>query len=137
VSPDDEDGVTFLGRRLGPAFETRVVTVEPGAALPYAAAQWRDALVVVERGEIELEAEAGGRRHLATGAVLWLAGLPLRALHNPGREPAVLVAVSRRAADRVSAPGTGPPPAACAPPRRPAAGPPTGRPPSGTSPATG
>jgi hypothetical protein len=28
--------------------------------------------------------------------VLWLVGQPLRALHNRGREPALLVAVSRR-----------------------------------------
>ena len=29
------------------------------------------------------------------GDLLWLEGVPLRALHNPGAEPAVLVAVSR------------------------------------------
>ena len=37
---------------------------------------------------------------LARGAVLWLVGLPLRALHNVGRHPAVIVAVSRRVPDR-------------------------------------
>jgi hypothetical protein len=35
------------------------------------------------------------RRHFGCGDVLWLDGLPLRALHNPGRELAVLTAVSR------------------------------------------
>jgi len=28
--------------------------------------------------------------------MLWLTGMPLRALRNPGAEPAVLVAISRR-----------------------------------------
>ena len=38
----------------------------------------------------------GGSRHrLGRGDVLWLAGLPLRALCNAVREPAVLVAVLR------------------------------------------
>jgi hypothetical protein len=35
--------------------------------------------------------------HLAGGDMLWLAGLPVLALRNPGSEPVVLTAVSRRA----------------------------------------
>jgi hypothetical protein len=93
----DEDGVlSFLSRRLGPLFETRVVDIVPGCWRAYHHGEWRDAIVVVERGEIELECVTGGRQRLACGAVLWLAGLPIRALHNPGLERAVLVAVSRR-----------------------------------------
>ncbi|MBA2533395.1 MAG: hypothetical protein H0V21_00120 [Rubrobacter sp.] len=59
----------------------------------------RGALVVVERGEIELECERGTRRRFGRGSVLWVSGLPLRALRNSGRGPALLVAVSRRLAD--------------------------------------
>jgi uncharacterized cupin superfamily protein len=79
--------------------ELRTVVVAPGHPRPYDAAEWRGALVLVVRGEIELEAEGGERRRFRRGDVLALAGLPLplRALRNPGRDTAVLVAVSRRA----------------------------------------
>jgi hypothetical protein len=76
-------------------FELRVVTVAPGRARRYAEAEWRDALVVVESGEVELEPEDGVRRRFARGDMLWLTGLRLRAVHNRGPEPARLVAVSR------------------------------------------
>jgi hypothetical protein len=76
-------------------FELRVVTLAPGRARRYAEAEWRDALVVVECGEIELETVDHARCRFARGDMLWLTGLPLRAVHNRGREPARLVAVSR------------------------------------------
>ena len=38
----------------------------------------------------------GSRLRLERGTVLWLVGLPLRALHNGGVEAALLLAVSRR-----------------------------------------
>jgi quercetin dioxygenase-like cupin family protein len=87
--------LSFLGRPLPPGFRLHVVAVAPGDARPYEAAEWRDALVVVERGEIELETVRDGTRRYARGDVLWLTGLPLRTLRNRGGEPAVLVAVSR------------------------------------------
>jgi quercetin dioxygenase-like cupin family protein len=77
-------------------FEVRAVGVEPGARRIYDEAEWSDALVLVRRGEIELECLGGTRQLLRRGDLVWLAGLPLRALHNHGREPAVLVAISRR-----------------------------------------
>lgn len=77
-------------------FEVRAVAVEPGARRIYHEAEWADALVVVRRGEIELECLGGTRRRFTRGDLLWFAGLPLRALHNRGREPALLVAISRR-----------------------------------------
>jgi len=73
-------------------FDVRRVAVAPGCALAYDEADWRGALVVVERGRIELEGMGGGRRTFERGAVLWLVGLPLRALHNHGPERAVIVA---------------------------------------------
>jgi hypothetical protein len=89
-------GLSFIESALPPAFEMRTVSIAPGCGLAYDALQWRDALVVVERGEVELECLHGSRRRFAHGEVLWLIGLPLRALHNAGREPVVLVAVTRR-----------------------------------------
>lgn len=52
--------------------------------------------VVVERGEIHLEHLDGSLYSFACGAGVCVDRLPLRALHNRGREPAVLVAVARR-----------------------------------------
>jgi hypothetical protein len=93
-----DDRISFLGKPIPRAFVLHEVTLAPGGAHRYVEAEWRDALVVVEQGAIELECTAGRRRRFERGAVLWLAGLPLRALHNAGSEPAVVVGVSRRQA---------------------------------------
>jgi hypothetical protein len=80
---------------LEDGFGVRRVAVAPRAARAYDEAEWSDAVVVVARGRIELEGLSGARRTFERGAVLWLVGLPLRALHNHGREPAVMVAFTR------------------------------------------
>lgn len=96
MSDDDPlERPSFLGKPLPPAFEFRVVTIPPGGVRAFQAAEWRDALVVVERGSIELETRHGRRHTFATGDMLCLIGLSLRALHNQGHEPVLLVAVSR------------------------------------------
>jgi hypothetical protein len=77
------------------SFERRTVIVAPGAERPYDPAEWFDALVVVERGEVDLECRAGGLARFRQGDTLWFTGLPLRALRNPGPEAVVLVAISR------------------------------------------
>lgn len=87
--------LSFLIRELPPAFQRRVVAVAPGATRVYDETEWRDALVVIEYGEIELECLRGSRRSFRSGDVLCLVGLRVRALHNPRHELAVLVAVSR------------------------------------------
>jgi hypothetical protein len=92
----DAEPITFLGRRLGPSFHTRTVTIAPGGTRAYVETEWRDALVVVECGTVVVECRAGGRRTFGSGEVLWLTGIGARALHNDGAESAVLVAVSRR-----------------------------------------
>jgi hypothetical protein len=84
-----------------PGFAFRVVVVEVGVARIYNEAEWRDTLVVVSRGEIELESIVGDSYRFGRGSVLCLVGLPVRALHSRGTEPAVLVAVSRRASYRL------------------------------------
>jgi hypothetical protein len=88
--------LSFLGRPLPPAFELLAIVVPPRGERAFHPAEWRGALVVVERGEIELEWPGGTRRRFRRGELLCVSGLPLRALHNPGSGPAVLVAVSRR-----------------------------------------
>ncbi len=83
-------------RALMEGFELRSVSLAPGGERPYDADEWRDALVVVGRGRVELESRGGRRHAFGRGETLWLTGLPLRSVRNPGREPAVLIAVWRR-----------------------------------------
>jgi hypothetical protein len=76
-------------------FALRTLRVEPGASLPYDEADWRDALVTVESGELELVMACGRSCFFQQGDLLWLQGLPLATLRNRGDEPTVLVATSR------------------------------------------
>jgi quercetin dioxygenase-like cupin family protein len=73
----------------------RTVRVEPGDSLPYEESEWRDALVTVESGELELVLACGRSCFFQTGDLLWLQGLPLAHLRNRGEEPTVLLAASR------------------------------------------
>ncbi|MGH7713059.1 MAG: hypothetical protein ACREOG_17335 [Gemmatimonadaceae bacterium] len=108
MSQTDSEELSFLDRTLPPHFERRIVVVYPGRMRMYVQGEWSDALIVVERGEIELESSLGARYRFSRGDVLWLTGLPLRALHNRGREPALLVAVRRtRELDPAGAQPTG------------------------------
>jgi hypothetical protein len=87
--------MTVLGTFLPPRFERRVITIAPGEARSYDQDDWRDALVLIEQGDVDLECFAGGHRTFGRGAMLWFDGLSLRTLRNRGDEPAVLVAISR------------------------------------------
>ncbi len=95
---EDDDPLLLAGRRLPASLQRRCVQIAPGGSRPYDPAEWCDALVTVEQGDVELEAVCGRRLALRSGAILWLAGLPVRALHNRGTVAAVLVAISRRSA---------------------------------------
>ena len=77
-------------------FARRRITLAPRAELAFDAAAWADAIVRVERGTLELVGAPGVRRRFCAGAVLALAPLGLSALRNPGPEPVVLLAVTRR-----------------------------------------
>jgi hypothetical protein len=77
------------------AFQRRVVQIPAGSSRPYEQAEWGDELVIVTRGVIELEGLSGRRWRFPRGAILWLTDLPLRSIHNPGREAAEVTAVSR------------------------------------------
>ncbi|HEU4976614.1 MAG TPA: hypothetical protein VFT50_16090 [Baekduia sp.] len=92
----DDDALPSLRRPLPPAFRRWEVVVAPGAARPYEAGEWADAIVVVEGGALDLVCLQGRRTRLTAGAIVVLTGLPLRELSNPGATPVVLVAVSRR-----------------------------------------
>jgi hypothetical protein len=96
---DDHEPLSFRGSTLPSRFVRAELALEPGGTRPYREPEWRDALVVVEEGEIELECLGGSRTRFCRGDVLCLEGLPLRALHNPGAAPALVVSVSRARSD--------------------------------------
>jgi predicted enzyme related to lactoylglutathione lyase len=77
------------------SFCVKAVTIAPGAERAYDAAEWCDAIVSVERGELELECVSGGRRRFGRGSLIWLCDLPLRALRSTSTDSVLLVAVSR------------------------------------------
>lgn len=89
------EGQALPPLRAGPGFRRREVRIEAGGRLPYVEEDWRGALVLVERGDVDLHCNRGGMRSFGTGAMLWFDGLGLRALENPGAEPVVLIALSR------------------------------------------
>jgi uncharacterized protein len=76
-------------------FRVTAVTIAPGDERAYDSAEWCDAIVSVERGELELECVSGGRRRFGRGSIIWLCDLPLRKLRSTGIDPVLLVAVSR------------------------------------------
>jgi hypothetical protein len=86
---------SFLGSRVPRGFEVRRIVVDCGAERIYDQAEWLDAIVLVEEGEVELECVRGSRHRFGRGDLLWLAGLPLRVLRCRGSGPVVLLAVSR------------------------------------------
>jgi hypothetical protein len=95
--PPDADLAEALGRPdLPPAFERFRVSVAPGERRPTRPEEWAGCLVLVERGAIEVDCDAGGMRSFATGDLLALGWLPIRTLRNLGTEDACLLAVRRR-----------------------------------------
>jgi hypothetical protein len=76
-------------------FRRRVVELAPDEGLRIDDDLWRDAIVFVEAGPVELECVVGGRRRFASGAVLCLRP-PVRLLRNRGSESVRLIAISRR-----------------------------------------
>jgi hypothetical protein len=90
------DPRSVLRGDLPPEFDARAVAIAAGRTRTYDETEWKDALVLVDEGEIELLCVGGITHRFRRGDVLWLAGLALRGLHNRGTEPALLVAVSRR-----------------------------------------
>jgi hypothetical protein len=87
----DLDGLARDSRR----FRRRVVELSCGEELPIEGGTWRDAIVFLEAGEVELECLAGECRRFAAGAVLCVRP-PVRVLRNSGCAPARLIAISRR-----------------------------------------
>ena len=91
----DAEPLSFLARPMPSWVRRRVVVIAPGFTRGYDPVEWAHALVVVERGAVELHLANGRRLALSCGDVVWLAGLAPTVLENAGTVAAVLVAVAR------------------------------------------
>lgn len=96
ATAESDDRPLELSGRSWPTLASRTVVIVAGSALDVDETQWRDALVVVESGEVEVETSSGLRHRFGPGQMMWFTGLSLRTLHNFGPEAVVLTAVSRR-----------------------------------------
>ena len=85
----------LLARSLPAGYEIRLLVLEPGREVNYEASAWHDALVEVECGEVELLLRDDRRYRARVGDVLWLNGLGVLRLANPGTSPAALVSLTR------------------------------------------
>ena len=92
---DGSHEISFAGRQCPGNFRLRTLTLQPTDAIDFVPADWADAVVIVERGALEVECRTGRCATFAQGAVLVLGGLALRRLRNAGSTPLVLSALSR------------------------------------------
>jgi hypothetical protein len=93
MTPDE--GAAFFREPLADGFSRRVFRVASGLELGLEPARLLDAIVVVERGELELECLAGTRRRFGRGTMIPPSQLPVSHLRSVGSDPLVLVVVSR------------------------------------------
>ena len=90
-------------------FTADEIVIPPGSERVYRDNDFRGALVLVAAGAVELESQHGVRRRFEAQSLLWLSGMGLRWLRNPGAVPATLVAISRQQARARPDPGHGAP----------------------------
>lgn len=101
----DADRPAFLGRPIPDKFGVRRITVPPGAERRTVADEWKDAIVVLESGAIDVVAPSGGRRTFAPGDMLCLEWVACERIVNVGTVDAELIAIHRSPPHR-SAPST-------------------------------
>jgi hypothetical protein len=85
----------LLGGALSPGFCRRVVILEPRSRRAYRPGEWQDAIVLIDKGEIELRCPGQPPRRFRRGDLLSLGGLGLTGIYNHGPGRAVLIAVSK------------------------------------------
>jgi hypothetical protein len=93
MSCDDELDLDRLARRPR-RFRRRVVELAPGEELRIGVVPWRDAIVFLETGEVELECSTGSSRRFTGGSVLCLVP-PVSVFRACGGDPARLIAIWR------------------------------------------
>jgi hypothetical protein len=87
--------LSFIGKQVPGGFQVSVIVIPPRGERQYDAAEWQAALVVVERGCVDLVGDRDHHLLLTPGAALALTRIHLRAIANRGATAAVLSVVSR------------------------------------------
>jgi hypothetical protein len=77
-------------------FERWRVSIPAGASRPTSPAEWADAVVLVERGTLEVTCIGGASARFGAGSLLALGWLPVGRLRSPGPQEVELLAVRRR-----------------------------------------
>jgi len=95
---NDQRPLDLLGTCRSGRIEVSIRILDAGTETAYHPDDWKDSIVEIEAGAVEIETRDGQAVAFQAGDVFWLAGLPVRALHNRGDIPAVLVTATRRRA---------------------------------------
>jgi len=85
----------FRGNRTIPGCQSTTTTIQPADSRDYHESEWAGAAVVVMSGRLHLEWWSGEHASFEEGAVLFLTGLNLRRVTNPGLHPLVLKTIKR------------------------------------------
>lgn len=95
MTSDEAAGDALVRGPLPRGVSRRVLRVPPGREIGEEDDRLRDAILLVERGMLELACRAGASRRFGPGSMIALARLPASRLRSVGTGPLVLVAVSR------------------------------------------
>jgi hypothetical protein len=95
MTAKESEGDTLFRDPPPTGFSQRVLRVASGFELNLETACLHKAIVLVERGELEVECRAGARRRFGCGSMIAIAGVPIAHLRSVGADPLVLLAVSR------------------------------------------
>jgi hypothetical protein len=99
VSTSDALDIDRIGRLESPRLDRQQLDLAPGTVL-VGPSGWRDAIVFVVAGEVDVECSSGVGRRFGHGAVLCLARVPGATIRNAGPVPVRLLAIWRRTGHR-------------------------------------
>jgi hypothetical protein len=91
----DEGRPLLLGRPIPDSFPVTRLTIPPRSARVTEAELWAESLVVVQRGDVEVESAGGVRETFHPGDVLCLEWVGARVLRNNGADEAEVVSIRR------------------------------------------
>jgi hypothetical protein len=93
---------------LPEGFSRRVIRLEHGVEVGLEPEAFANALVIVERGSLELECRDGTSARFGRGSMIPIGLLPVDRLRSVGPGPVVLVAVSRATDEFLAGAGSHP-----------------------------
>jgi hypothetical protein len=98
MTEDERARHALTSSRLPKGFCRRILRLPPGLELGLERIWARDAIVLVEQGELELEYPAGARGRFGRGSMVPIGPPPVAFLRSVGLDALVVVVVSRQPA---------------------------------------